>query len=114
MQTVNGICREQIRIRRAMDGKSQRVFLDLNGAPVQTRVAIQDMEPDRNSQRLGLQVGDLIIGYDGEEVRRHAACLTELELVKGEERPRELRILRQGKFVTHRSASRPSARTRPW
>jgi hypothetical protein len=49
---------------------------------VLTRVAIQDVEPDRNSQRFGLQIGDLIIGYEGEDVR-NTHMFDELELVKG-------------------------------
>ena len=97
MQTVNGYA-----VSRYMYDdfglETQRAFLDLNGAPVHTRVAVQDVEPDRNSQRFGLQVGDLIIGYDGENVR-NKHVFDEFELVKGE-RPRELRILRQGKFVS--------------
>jgi hypothetical protein len=52
----------------------------------------------QDSQRFGLQVGDLIIGYDGEDVR-NTHVFEELELVKGE-RPREFRILRQGKFAS--------------
>ena len=97
MQTINGYAVSRY-IYDDYGRETQRVFLDLNGAPVHTRVAIQDVEPDRNSQRFGLQVGDLIIGYDGEDVR-NTHVFDELELVKGE-RPRELRILRQGKFVS--------------
>jgi len=68
MQTINGYAVSRY-VYDDYGREIQRVFLDLNGSPVHTRVAIQDMEPDRNSQRFGLQVGDLIFGYDGEEAR---------------------------------------------
>ena len=61
-------------------------------------MALREVEPDSNGQRLSLQVGDLIIGYNGEDVK-NTRVFEELELVKVE-RPRELRILRQGKFVS--------------
>jgi hypothetical protein len=97
MQTINGYAVSRY-VYDDYGRELQRVFLDLNGAPVHTRVAIRDIEPDRNSQQFGLQVGDLIIGYDGEEVR-NTHVFDEFELVKGE-RPRELRLLHQGKFVS--------------
>ena len=97
MQTINGYAVS----RYTYDDfgrETQRVFLDVNGFPVHTRVAIRDVEADTNSQRFGLQSGDLIIGYDGKDVR-DTHVFNELELVKGE-RPRELRLLRNGKFMS--------------
>jgi hypothetical protein len=78
--------------------ETMRVFLDVNGAPVSTRVAIREFEPISNGQRLGLQVGDLILSHDGEDVG-NTHVFHELELVKGE-RPRELRMQRGGTVVT--------------
>jgi YD repeat-containing protein len=97
MQTINGYAVSRY-IYDDFGRETQRVFLDLNEAPVHTRVATQDVESDTNSQRLGLQVGDLILGYDGEDVR-NTHVFEEFELIKGE-RPRQLRILRDGTFVS--------------
>jgi YD repeat-containing protein len=41
--------------------ETKREHLDANGTPVFTRVAIDKIEPDSKSQRIGLQVGDLIL-----------------------------------------------------
>ena len=57
MQTINGYAVSRY-VYDDYGRETQRVFLDLNGAPVHTRVTIQDVEPDRNSQRLGFRVGD--------------------------------------------------------
>jgi C-terminal processing protease CtpA/Prc len=78
--------------------ETKREYLDTNGTPVFTRVAIDEVEPDSKSQRIGLQVGDLIPSYDGEEVA-NIHVFSELELVKGE-RPRELVIQRESKVLS--------------
>ena len=78
--------------------KTKLEYLDTNGTPVLTRVMIDKVEPDSKSQRIGLQVGDLILSYDGEEVA-NIHVFNELELVKGE-RPRELTIQRDGKVLS--------------
>ena len=73
-------------------------YLDVNGRPVFTRVTVDKIEVDSKSQRIGLQVGDLILDYDGQEVA-DTRVFRELELVKGE-RPRTLTILRDGKDLS--------------
>jgi YD repeat-containing protein len=73
--------------------ETKREFLDVDGVQVHTRVAIWKFEPGSNGQRLGLQVGDLLLNYDGEDIG-NTYLLREMELVRGE-RPRELRIQRQ-------------------
>jgi YD repeat-containing protein len=97
VQTVEGYAM----IRAAYDDlgrETSREFLDVNGAPVHTWVAIRAFEPGSNGQRLGFQVGDLLLSYDGEDVG-NTHMFSELELVRGEGR-RELRIQRQGQVVT--------------
>jgi len=88
-------------VRYSYDGlgrESKQEFFDVDGAPVFTRVAIKKVEPDSKAQRVELRVGDLILNYDGEEVI-DTRVFDELELVKGE-RPRELRIQRDGKILS--------------
>ena len=74
------------------------MFFDVHGAPVHTRVVLEKLEPDSNGQQRGLQVGDILVSYDGEDIR-DTRTFRELELVKGE-RQRELRILRQDQEVS--------------
>jgi YD repeat-containing protein len=77
--------------------ETKREFFDIDGTPVLTRVTIEKVDPDSKSQRVGLQAGDMIIAYDGQEVadtwRFH-----ELELTSGE-RGRQLTIERAGKSL---------------
>jgi YD repeat-containing protein len=97
VQTVYGYA--MIRVAYDDFGREMtREFLDVNGAPVQTRVAIRKFKPGSNGERLGLQVGDLLIRYAGEDVA-NTHVFRELELVRGERR-RELRIQRQGTVLT--------------
>jgi hypothetical protein len=77
--------------------ETMRTFFDLHGVPVHTRVVVKKMKPNRTAQERGLQVGDILVSYDGEEIR-DVHMFIELELVKGE-RHRELRILRQDREV---------------
>jgi YD repeat-containing protein len=78
--------------------ETTRVFRDIHGMPVHTRVAITHVDPDSNSQRLGLQVGDLILSYEGEDVG-NTHVFNDFELVRGERR-RELRFQRQNQVLT--------------
>jgi hypothetical protein len=78
--------------------ETTREFLNVNGAPVYTRCAIWEFKPGSNGQRLGLEVGDLLLGYDGEDIG-NTHIFSEMELVRGERR-RELRIQRQDKLVS--------------
>jgi len=75
-----------------------RKYLDTNGTPVLTRVTVDKVEPDSKSHQVGLQAGDLILSYDGQEVADTRIFL-ELELIKGE-RPRALNIERDGKVLS--------------
>ena len=97
VQTVDGYATIKITYDD-LGRETQREFLDVNGVPVHTRVAIQKFEPGSNGQRLGLEVGDLFLSYDGEDIG-NTHVFNELELVRGERR-RELRIQRQGREVT--------------
>ncbi len=74
------------------------LFFDVHGAPVHTRVAVKEVEPDTAGERYGLQVGDILLSYDGEEVPDIRTFFNELELTKGE-RQRELRLQRQGQEI---------------
>ena len=71
-----------------------RTFFDVHGDPVHTRVVLEEVEPDRTGAQRGLHVGDILVSYDGEDLR-DARTFFELERMKGE-RQRELRLLRQG------------------
>jgi YD repeat-containing protein len=84
-----------VKIRGRYD---ERGYLDTNGTPMITQVTVDKVEPDSKSYRIGLQVGDLILNYDAQEVP-DTRVFWELELVRGE-RPRELRIERDGKVVS--------------
>jgi hypothetical protein len=68
-------------------------FFDVPGEPVHTRVVLEEVEADRTGEQNGLRVGDILISYDGDDIR-DTRTFRELELTKGE-RQRELRILRQ-------------------
>jgi PDZ domain len=70
------------------------MFFDVRGEPVHTRVALEKVEPDRAGAQRGLQVGDILVSYDGQDIR-DTHSFRELELMKGE-RQRELHLLRQG------------------
>jgi YD repeat-containing protein len=97
VQTVDGYAL----IRLTYDDlgrETRREFFDVNGAPVHTRVTIRKFEPGSNGQRPGLEVGDLLLNYNGEDISNEYV-FSELELVRGERR-RELRIQRQGTVVT--------------
>jgi YD repeat-containing protein len=97
VQTVYGYAMK----RAAYDDlgrQMQREFLDINGALVHTQVAIWKFKPGSNGQRRGLEIGDLLLSYDGEDIGNEH-IFSEMELVRGE-RPRELRIQRKGKIVT--------------
>ena len=63
--------------------ESKREFFDVNGAPVRTNVTIEKLEPDGTARRVGAQVMDQIVAYDGEHVP-DTRVFEELELVKGE------------------------------
>ena len=73
------------------------MFFDVHGDPVHTRVVLEKVEPDRTGAQRGLHVGDILVSYDGEEIR-DVRTFRELELMKGE-RQRELRLLRQDQEV---------------
>ena len=74
------------------------MFFDVHGEPVHTRVVVEKVEPDRTGEQRGLQVGDILVSYDGEDIRDARTFFNELELMKGE-RQRELRLLRQDQEV---------------
>jgi C-terminal processing protease CtpA/Prc len=63
-----------------------------------TRVTIEKVEPGAKSERVGLQVGDVIIAHNGEEVADNQRFY-ELELIRGE-RARQLTIERAGRILT--------------
>jgi eukaryotic-like serine/threonine-protein kinase len=91
-QTVSGYATH----RYTYDGLGRETmwtFFDVHGAPVHTRVVIEKVEPDRTGEQNGLRVGDILVSYDGDDIR-DTRTFRELELMKGE-RQRELRILRQ-------------------
>lgn len=78
--------------------ETPRTFFDVHGTPVHTRVVVKKAEPDRTGAQRGLQVGDMLVSYDGEDIPDARIFFNELELTKGE-RQRELRLLRQGQEV---------------
>jgi YD repeat-containing protein len=77
--------------------ETKREFFDVDGARVFTRVTIEKVEPDSMSKRAGLQAGDVIIAYDGQEVADNRR-FRELELTSGERR-RQLTIERADKSL---------------
>jgi len=74
-----------------------RTYLDENDKPVRTQVAVVEVTPDSKAQRLGLQEGDIILTYDGEEVV-NVRKFQDLETARSE-RQRELRILRNANML---------------
>ena len=74
------------------------LFFDVHGIPVHTRVVVEKVKPDHTGELRGLQVGDILISYDGEDIRDFRTFFNELELMKGE-RQRALLLLRQGQEV---------------
>jgi hypothetical protein len=74
-----------------------RTYLDENDKPVSTQVAVIEVTPDSKAQRLGLQEGDIILTYDGEEVVNFRK-FEDLETARSE-RQRELKILRNGNML---------------
>jgi S1-C subfamily serine protease len=74
------------------------LFFDVHGDPVHTRVVVEKVKPDHIGEQRGLQVGDVLISYDGEDIRDAHTFFYELELIKGQ-RQRELRLLRQDQEV---------------
>jgi S1-C subfamily serine protease len=74
------------------------VFFDVHGVPVHTRVVVKKVEPDRAGAQWGLHVGDILVSYDGQEIR-DTRTFREWELEKGE-CSRELRLQRQGQEVS--------------
>lgn len=72
-----------------------RVFRDVDGALLSTRVTVDKVEPGTKSQRVGLLAGDVVASYDGREIA-DTREFWELELVQGE-RPRQLVVQRAGR-----------------
>lgn len=92
VQTVYGFAT----VRYTYDDLGREIrwtFFDVYGEPVHTRVVVQKVEADRAGEQNGLRVGDILVSYDGEDIR-DTRTFRELELMPGE-RPQELRILRQ-------------------
>jgi YD repeat-containing protein len=78
--------------------ETKREFFDVDGTPVFTRVTVEKVEPDSKSQRAGLQPGDMIIAYNGQEVADERR-FHELELTAGERR-RQLTIERASRILS--------------
>jgi hypothetical protein len=74
------------------------MFFDVHGDSVRTRVVVEKVKPDHIGEQRGLQVGDILISYDGEDIRDVRTFFNELELMKGE-RQRELLLLHQDQEV---------------
>jgi hypothetical protein len=59
------------RFTESYDSKGQpagRTYFDLAGKPVSTRVVAESVMPGSQAERLGLQVGDILLRYDGQPV----------------------------------------------
>lgn len=74
-----------------------RTYVDENDKPVRTQVVVIEVTPDTKAQRLGLQEGDIILTYDGEEVVNWRT-FQDFETARSE-RQRELKILRNGNML---------------
>jgi hypothetical protein len=92
VQTVYGYATQ----RNTYDDLGREImwtFFDVHGVPVHTRVVLEKVKPDSEGEQRGLRAGDILVSYDGDDIR-DTRTFHELELMKGE-RQRELRILRQ-------------------
>lgn len=76
-----------------------RTYFDEKNQAVQTRVFVRDIETKSKAERIGLQKGDLIHSYDGKDPVNEYVFEQELLPSKGD-RPRELKVLRNGKDLT--------------
>ena len=65
------------------------LFFDMHGEPVHTRVEVKKVQANRTAAQHGLQVGDILVRYDGAEIRDTRTFSNELELMHGE-RQREI------------------------
>jgi YD repeat-containing protein len=75
-----------------------RTYLDENDKPVHTQLFLSDVESKSKAERIGLRKGDFILSYDGKDpVNEHV--FDEMLTSKGE-RPRELKVLREGKELS--------------
>ena len=45
------------------------IFFDVHGEPVQTRVVLKKVEPDSTGEQRGLRIGDILVSYDGDDIR---------------------------------------------
>ena len=61
---------------------------------------VRAVYPDGQGQRIGLQAGDVLVRYDGKEVKSMTCLVSGRRLEKATDKPRELVVERKGKRIT--------------
>jgi YD repeat-containing protein len=101
----------QARVTIAYDDKSaplSRSYFDESGKPLATRVVVQKVLPDTQAERLKLQVGDILVSYDGRPLNQVMDLPTwPAGNARKDNRSRLLVILRKGETITVKVAAEP-------
>jgi S1-C subfamily serine protease len=71
-----------------------------DGRPVRLQLAIASIAPGGQAQRLGLQVGDVLLSYAGEKIVNRARLTRQRLAERPTDTPRELKVLRRGEIRT--------------
>jgi YD repeat-containing protein len=101
----------QARLTIAYDEKGtarSRSYFDENGKPLTTQVVVQRVLPNTQADRLKIQVGDILLSYDGRPLKQLLDLPTwPAGKARKDNRPRLLVILRKGETITVKVAAEP-------
>jgi YD repeat-containing protein len=88
------------------DAPVSRSYFDEAGKPLVTRVVVQQVAPNTQADRLKIQVGDILVSYDGRPVKQVMDVPSWPEgHARKDSRPRLLVILRKGETITLKVAA---------
>ena len=79
--------------------QTKRINFDLNGKELVYCVSVQEVDPDSNGKKFGIQAGDFFILYDGQPVESVDSFIEKRSKETGED-THELVVLRNNEFVT--------------
>lgn len=79
--------------------ETKKTYYDLNGKKLTFCVSVQEVNPDSNCKKYGIQQGDFFILYDGQPVEDYTSFI-EKRSKETDNDPHELVILRNNEFVT--------------
>jgi S1-C subfamily serine protease len=68
--------------------------------PVRTRPVIAEVVAETQAARLGLKASDVLVSYGGKDVALWSRFQAEKTAETAEDKPRDLKILREGKPLT--------------